>query len=535
MDRMTRLFSPSPKKAVSTLEKTVKESPPAPRAEPAKDDEKASSRALRKAREKKVAAHEKSPAVPVVPRVKVAKRANLKNDELARYALGTPGKIPASPDQAPSSEVKEVTDAENRRARYFSGGKENTLAPQAPKPRQMKRKKGQVTTSTAPTLHARVAVEGNAIPSPSLKQLAKRASRNLLRQKTRIARIAADFDEASDHLGQKARRLLRAISPTKAAGAPSSVVPDKHSVLASLSFQARNQAAKAVQKISQQPDFLSGSKKEREQALYEALGSVLQGYGVDGDAPLLDALMKDVELRNRHAVIDVEIDFADEPYLSHANAGAKKFFNTWQKDSTSLPKELDAMSDDEKNQATAWFMPTFLADFYRDGVSHRIMRDDGSVQVVKSPFELADFLKPNEKSPQFCRYVSNFVSQNLMVYLQQITCGGLPGIESPVRLYDGTPIIPRGRSEYIFTYQSDGNGRVVARAELKIFADNGNNARRACQIQDAEGKRPSIHVDQEAFLSIATDLEFINSREGREWSIAPVQLHAQGWNYAEER
>ncbi len=303
---------------------------------------------------------------------------------------------------------------------------------------------------------------------------------------------------------------------------------------ASLSILDRNKAAKAVRKIIQDSSNASVSEADKKIRIYAKLREIFQDSGIELDEETLNNLRDDAMARSRNEIIDKEIDFDKEPHKSNAIIGAKKFLNSWMNDSTSLPKELEVMSVGDKDKILKLFKPTFLADFYRDGAIHQIRGKDGSLQRVTSPLEIADFISRSKKSPNFCLKVSNYLSQNLMIYLQQVTCGGLPGTVSPIRLHDGSPIIPRGRSEYEFTYDISASGELVVSVELRLYANNGQNPRRASQIQDDEGKRPSVFIDQDAKLSIKTSMEFSGNDTELETTMQTVKLHAEGWNYSED-
>lgn len=379
------------------------------------------------------------------------------------------------------------------------------------------------TTRPSSTVSSPRAGEPGNCPGASNAQRLRRMVSNKL---TKVA------DEVSD-IVQKISPVSRRGSPQKSSdSAPSS--PRRADPIASLSVQLRNQAAKAIKNIRCQAEFQSSSEKERQQAVYEALDTVLQGFGVTAEESLLDALFEDTRIRNRNAVIKLDIDLQSAPHAAHAAEGAKKFENSWKNDTTNLPKELDAMSSLDKEKTLKLFKPTFLADFYRDGVQHKILQKDGSLKAVKSPLDVADFLDQGGKNADFCLHVSNYLSQNLMIYLQQLTCGGLPGIVSPVRLYDGTPITPAGRAEYHFAYAMDSSGELVVDVELKQYANNGNNPRRASKVHGEQDARPSVYIDQDAVLSIKTSLKFAGSGADPETSMGRITLLAEGWNYSDD-
>jgi hypothetical protein len=109
--------------------------------------------------------------------------------------------------------------------------------------------------------------------------------------------------------------------------------------------------------------------------------------------------------------------------------------------------------------------------------------------------------------------------------VQQLACGGLPGTTSPVKLYDGTPIIPRGRSEQKYVYSMDDQGIISVKAKISVFANNGSSPVRASQIQD--DRHTPIIIDDNAWLTIESELVFETDDE---WSISDLRLRGEGWN-----
>nr|NDG07465.1 hypothetical protein [Oxalobacteraceae bacterium] len=170
-------------------------------------------------------------------------------------------------------------------------------------------------------------------------------------------------------------------------------------------------------------------------------------------------------------------------------------------------------------------MPTFIADYYRAGVSHECQMPDGSAKPFASPLDLAEYLNQDADGESRSRYISNVASQNIVNLLQQLSCGGLPGTTSPIKLFDGTPLIPRGRVEQRFIYQREKDGSVVVQVNITIHANNLGNASRQSQMQNE--RRDPVAIDNDAKLQIDTTLRF---EPNGEWTIYNPHLVASGWN-----
>jgi hypothetical protein len=142
---------------------------------------------------------------------------------------------------------------------------------------------------------------------------------------------------------------------------------------------------------------------------------------------------------------------------------------------------------------------------------------------------LADYLNQDTDGDSRSRYISNVTSQNIVNLLQQLTCGGLPGTTSPIKLFDGTPLIPRGRVEQRFIYQLEKDGTLDVKVQVMIFVNNRGIIERRSQLQNEQ--RTPVAIDHDAKLQIDTTLRFEPSGE---WTIYNPHLVASGWNLPAE-
>ncbi len=313
---------------------------------------------------------------------------------------------------------------------------------------------------------------------------------------------------------------------------PSKVSPRKklNNLLSDVPVEMRNQAAKAYLKFQEDPAFMKADPKRQGILLNAKMIVILSSGAVSFDEKKIQALIKEAEMRSQNSRIDVEIDFNKKPYPDHVKAGAGKFISKWENDGFDKGEKFNSLPGAEKAIVDKSFMPTFIADYYRAGVSHELQLPDGTSKPFDSPIALANYLNQNKNSYHRSRYISNVTSQNIVTLLQQWTCGGLPGTTSPIKLYDGTPLIPRGRSEQRFIYKVEADGTIIVKVQVGIFSDNLGNAKRASQLQNDD--RDQVFMDEDAKLTISTTLRFDPDDE---WTIDNPRLVASGWNLPAER
>ncbi|NDC07859.1 MAG: hypothetical protein EBZ75_00715 [Oxalobacteraceae bacterium] len=287
----------------------------------------------------------------------------------------------------------------------------------------------------------------------------------------------------------------------------------------------RNQLAKAYAALNKDSLYTSSGDTRKNMMLNAKMIGILSENQIAFDEKKLQALAADALLRSQHEVIDIEIDLTKRPYPQLVHEGSKKFMSRWESDNSDKGQTFKDLPGDQRALVDQHFMPTFIADYYRAGVSHELKMPDGASKPFPSPIALAEYLNQNTDGESRSRYISNVTSQNIVNLLQQLTCGGLPGTTSPIKLYDGTALIPRGRVEQRFIYQLEKDGTVDVKVQIKIFANNLGNAQRQSQLQNEQ--RTPVAIDHDAKLQIDTSLRFEPSGE---WTIYNPHVVASGWN-----
>ena len=308
---------------------------------------------------------------------------------------------------------------------------------------------------------------------------------------------------------------------------PGKIAPIKkqNNLLKDIPVDIRNQLAKAYTVLKKDPQFIGSGETRRTMMLNAKMIGILSEKNIAFDTKKLQALAADAALRSQYAEISLEIDFAKNPYPDLLREGSKKFLNSWNLDKSDKGQKFRDLPDDQRNRIDQHFMPTFIADYYRAGVSHERQMPDGSAKPFASPLDLAEYLNQDTDGESRSRYISNVASQNIVNLVQQLSCGGLPGTTSPIKLFDGTPLIPRGRVEQRFIYQREKDGSVVVQVNITIHANNLGNASRQSQMQNE--RRDPVAIDNDAKLQIDTTLRF---EPNGEWTIYNPHLVASGWN-----
>ena len=318
------------------------------------------------------------------------------------------------------------------------------------------------------------------------------------------------------------------VSPSSSGGvSPGKTTPIKkqNNLLKDIPVDIRNQLAKAYTALKKDPQFIGSGETRRTMMLNAKMIGILSEKNIAFDTKKLQALAADAALRSQYAEISLEIDFSKNPYPDLLREGSKKFLNSWNLDKSDKGQKFRDLPDDQRERIDQHFMPTFIADYYRAGVSHERQMPDGSAKPFASPLDLAEYLNQDADGESRSRYISNVASQNIVNLLQQLSCGGLPGTTSPIKLFDGTPLIPRGRVEQRFIYQREKDGSVVVQVNITIHANNLGNASRQSQMQNE--RRNPVAIDDDAKLQIDTTLRFESTGE---WTIYNPHLVASGWN-----
>lgn len=385
-----------------------------------------------------------------------------------------------------------------------------------------------VSTTTTPSSSPAVTPrEKDQFESPrglKANQFRKRIS-------TQFSKVALDLSKINEKL--TSGRNSPPSSPGSAGRvSPSKITPRKkeNAFIKSLRYEVRNSAAKCFIKLQKEGNFRPPFSARERLVLNAGMIGVLSDHGIKYDLKNVEALAIDAENRSKNYSIDIKIDLSEEPHKSNFMEGAGKFGNMWKKEVGMPISEYSEAPENERQFACENFLSMFIKDYFRRGVSHELQLPDGNSRPFNSLEEMAKFLNGDNKNSHRSQYVSNVTSQNFAIFVQQLACGGLPGTTSPVKLYDGTPLIPRGRTEQKYVYSMDDQGVISIKTKISVFSNNGTNAVRASQIQD--DMHTAIIIDDNAWLTIESELVFETDDE---WSISDLRLRGEGWSLPTEK
>jgi hypothetical protein len=400
-------------------------------------------------------------------------------------------------------------------------------------PRRVDTQSSAGSTETTPRAANQASKSGSSQSTPRDIDQEKQASPRDLRSRELRKKVSRKFNELKLNLAALPEKIVPSTpsspsSPTSAGRvSPVKLSPTKRqsNLLKDVPVDIRNQLAKAYAALKKDSLYTSSGDTRKNMMLNAKMIGILSENQIAFDEKKLQALAADALLRSQHEVIDIEIDLTKRPYPQLVHEGSKKFMTRWESDNSDKGQTFKDLPGDQRALVDQHFMPTFIADYYRAGVSHELKMPDGASKPFPSPIELAEYLNQNTDGESRSRYISNVTSQNIVNLLQQLTCGGLPGTTSPIKLFDGAALIPRGRVEQQFIYQLEKDGTVDVKVRIKIFANNLGNAQRQSQLQNEQ--RTPVAIDHDAKLQIDTSLRFEPSGE---WTIYNPHVVASGWN-----
>lgn len=297
-----------------------------------------------------------------------------------------------------------------------------------------------------------------------------------------------------------------------------------------------NQATKIILKLKNEEGFKKCSPARQNLLVHAKLMEMLEQRNIPCDLKKLELLSNEVGKRSANAVIDVEIDLTKNPYLPWSQE-FKKFVEEKFDLSTDRGSVYNNADDEEKKSMNLCFAPYFLRDFSGGSVKLECESGDGDIKEFISLKEFADFLNDGDPesdqakslgSPELgmeqgvftrSRYITHFTSQNLTGFMGKLAFGLAPGLPVPVKLHDGTEIMPKGDVTIRYRFRKASDGGV----EVKVLYEMKPDPGRESQTKDGR----YFAIDSEANLTVSMDLDFSADRDLK---TSPLRLHAEGWN-----
>lgn len=451
-------------------------------------------------------------------------------------AVNTP---PVVNTRQASSKVPSTSYSTTKKTRGLNSPREASITVDSPRQKNItpRRKDSQSLAGSTETTSRganQVSKSSSSQSTPRDVDQEKSASPRDGRSRELRKKVSRKFNELKLNLAVLPEKIVPSTPSSRSSPAsagrvsPAKLSPTKRqsNLLKDVPIDIRNQLAKAYAALKKDSLYTDSGETRRSMLLNAKMIGILSENQIAFDAKKLQALAADALLRSENAEIDIEIDLTKHPYPQLVHEGSKKFITRWGSDTSDKGQTFKNLPDDQRALIDQHFMPTFIVDYYRAGVSHELQRSDGTSKPFTSPIALAEYLNQDTDRDSRSRYISNVTSQNIVNLLQQLTCGGLPGTTSPIKLFNGTPLIPRGRVEQRFIYQLEKETNTVdVKVQIKIFANNLGNAQRQSQLQNEQ--RTPVAIDHDAKLQIDTTLRFEPSGE---WTIYNPHLVASGWN-----
>lgn len=408
---------------------------------------------------------------------------------------------------------------------------------------------GSSATSTPTASPAVTPREKNEVESPrSLKsaQLRKNISK-------KFSKVALDLSKLGEKITAERHSPPSSLSSAGRVS-PSKTTPRKKesAFIKSLPYAVRNSAAKCLMKLQQDDDFKNAGPARKKLMLNAKMIDVLSENGIKYDKKNLESLVIDAENRLVNHEIDMKIDLSEEPYHDFINGQFKYWEKIWLTEGSNTSGIQasgfdrgtiynDASSKEKKNMDLC-FSPRFLRDLASGVLTFSYQDKLGEVKEFNSLEEFETFLNEDdaesmevkrqsdpwraEADNKFLRskYITHFSSQNVSNVVGTIAFGIDPNLPSHVKLYDGTPIIPKGdvQISYVFRKTSDGGIEVQVSYEIKP------NPAKESNLKNGGFTR----TDPEAVAIASLSLRFSKDRD---FEISPLRLMATGWNLPLEK
>ncbi len=263
---------------------------------------------------------------------------------------------------------------------------------------------------------------------------------------------------------------------------------------------------------------------------------MLKQKNIPGDLKKLEILSNEVGKRSANAVVDVEIDLMQDPYLPLSQE-FKTFIEENFNKNTDKGELYTNANDQKKESMDLCFSPYFLRDFSGGSVKLEYESDQGDIKEFVSLEDFADFLNDGEleseqakalgnsdrgmKQGLFTRskYITHFTSQNLTGFMGKLAFGLAPGLPMHIKLHDGTEIAPKGSITIRYRFKKAGDGGI----EVQAFYEMKPEIDRESKTKDGR----FVAIDSDANLTASIILYFSPDRD---LDTSSLRLHAEGWN-----
>lgn len=348
--------------------------------------------------------------------------------------------------------------------------------------------------------------------SSHVKQLRKKASKRLSQLKIDLSELAQKMSPRSERSSPEKSSPVRKASPRK---------DDPR--LAVISLAERHRIATEMVELCQSDEYKKASETRQSMLFNGRLIGFLDSYPDLLNTETLKALRTDLEWRMPYACIDTVVDLADERFVASVKKELEgRFMQSWGNEKAG--EEGESQYPEAKGKMTK----TFLRDF--PVTSHVLKFDDGRMEKIDHPARLMDFVGAG-KGGDLTYLVSHVANQNLTAFLNTVLFRRASEdgkFDSVLRLWDGSPVTPRGNMRSSSTYSKDSAGNIILEHEYFCSKLTSPTNLGLAPANDSFNKK-SAHDHAE--LTVKVRVKFAPDGE---WKIQNPQVRAKGWNVPAE-
>lgn len=442
-------------------------------------------------------------------RSKAKKHRRAASDKTSSHAKDDVSKLSAS--SASRQRTQSV------RGMKYLANSSTTKSPEEKKREKMSSSSQSSSTTTTPNEGEN---SGNTTPPVSPRG----ANMNNLRMKFSKKFSTIDLSKITTSVKEA---LSPNVSPRK-----TTIEKEKDEPLSSVSFAERNENAKKLLTLQLTEEFQRHTLLHKTALMHAVVSENLPNDSQLANIAGLNLLVEDANIRNRNFKVNTVINLEGAAHCEWVKQISEMHLEgSWTKDSSDASGAFKSIGEAEKAALQSAFKPTFLADSAR-GVIYNQTLADGSIKPFNSILVLADYLNEGRKDTERSMLISNVTSQNLATFLTRTIFEHLPPDlpRTPLRLYNGTAIIPRGKSQQEYTFSKATNGDIIVKAKLHLRPSKSSDNEVLRYSQTAEG-RSQVQVMESAWLTIETELHF--HPEG-DWHMSNLVLKAEGWNMPQD-
>lgn len=340
-----------------------------------------------------------------------------------------------------------------------------------------------------------------------VKKLRKKVSKRFSEVTNDLSEFAQKISSRSAQSSSEKSSPVRKTSPKK-----------DDSRLACIPIAERNRIATQMAEFCLADDYRKASESGQSLMFSAKLIGLIDNYQQLINSDALKALRADLEWRMSNAIVDTEVDLADQRYVDSIKKEINnRFILTWGNDKAG--EEGETKYPEVKGKMTK----TFLRDF--PVTSHAILTAAGK-EKIDHPKKLVEFIGSgvNGNLPHIVSHIAN---QNLTAFLNTVLFrreSSAGAFDSMIKRWDGSPVTPKGNMRASYVYSKDSEGNIILEHDYVCSKQTTPTNLGVSPASDSFGK---LMVDDHAELYVKVRVKF--SPNG-EWNIENPHVRARGWN-----